>query len=117
MSDVAAAAAAMGVPEALVKRSAEARAKATGASVDEILAAWAGGAPAPTGTAAPVTEAAGEGEAGPATADAAPQPTASPDEPETQPVDAGAGRVAVAPDQQPRVAAATVASAPPVLVG
>ena len=48
MSDLAAAAAAMGVPEALVKRSAEARAKATGASVDEILAAWAGGAPAPT---------------------------------------------------------------------
>ena len=47
MSDLAAAAAAMGVPEALVKRSAEARAKATGASVDEILAAWAGGAPAP----------------------------------------------------------------------
>ena len=44
MSDLAAASAAMGVPEALVKRSAEARAKATGASVDEILAAWAGGA-------------------------------------------------------------------------
>jgi mono/diheme cytochrome c family protein len=47
MSDLAAAAAAMGVPEALVKRSAEARAKATGASVDEILAAWAGGGEAP----------------------------------------------------------------------
>ena len=51
MSDLAAAAAAMGVPEALVKRSAEARAKATGASVDEILAAWAGGAAAPAATA------------------------------------------------------------------
>ena len=51
MSDLAAAAAAMGVPETLVKRSAEARARATGASVDEILAAWAGGAPAPAAAA------------------------------------------------------------------
>lgn len=51
MSDLAAAAAAMGVPEALVKRSAEARARATGASIDEILTAWAGGAPAPAATA------------------------------------------------------------------
>ena len=50
MSDLAAASAAMGVPEVLVKRSAEARAKATGASVDEILAAWAGGAALPAGT-------------------------------------------------------------------
>ena len=37
------AAAAMGLPESLVQRSAEARAAETGASVDEILAAWAGG--------------------------------------------------------------------------
>jgi mono/diheme cytochrome c family protein len=50
MSDLAAAAAAMGVPETLVQRSAEARAKATGASVDEILAAWAGGAAVPAAT-------------------------------------------------------------------
>ncbi|HKX75522.1 MAG TPA: cytochrome c [Acidimicrobiia bacterium] len=47
MSDLSAAAAALGVPEAIVKRSAEARAKATGATVDEVLTAWAGGAPAP----------------------------------------------------------------------
>ncbi len=40
---LSAAAAALGLPEALVKRSAEARAAETGASVDEILAAWAGG--------------------------------------------------------------------------
>ena len=40
---LAAAAAAMGLPEVLVERSAEARAAETGASVDEILAAWAGG--------------------------------------------------------------------------
>ena len=74
MSDLAAAAAAMGVPEALVERSAEARAKATGASVDEILAAWAGGTPAP---AAP--SAAAQGDAPPQTPEggeelAAPQP-------------------------------------------
>jgi len=43
MSDVATAAAAMGLPEVLVQRSAEARASDTGASVDDILAAWAGG--------------------------------------------------------------------------
>lgn len=45
------AAAAMGLPEDLVQRSAEARAAETGQSVEEILAAWAGGetlaAPAP----------------------------------------------------------------------
>ena len=48
---LAAAAAALGTPEALVSRSAEARAAETGASVEEILTAWAGGAPAPTATA------------------------------------------------------------------
>ena len=49
MSDLAAAAAAMGVPEALVKRSA--RARAPGTSVDDILAAWAGGGEAPSAAA------------------------------------------------------------------
>ena len=48
---LSAAAEAMGLPETLVERSAEARAAETGASVDEILKAWAGGgeisAPAP----------------------------------------------------------------------
>lgn len=48
MSDLTAAAAKLGVSEAIVKRSAEARAKATGSSVDEVLAAWAGGATVPT---------------------------------------------------------------------
>ena len=50
MSDLAAAAANVGGPEDLVMRSARARAEATGASVDDILAAWAGGASAPTST-------------------------------------------------------------------
>ncbi len=40
---LSAAAAAMGLPETLVQRSAEARAAETGSSPDEILAAWAGG--------------------------------------------------------------------------
>ena len=61
MSDLlAAAAAALGSPEAMVKRSAEARAKASGISVDQVLAAWAGGGmveasapPAPTVEVAP----------------------------------------------------------------
>lgn len=45
------AAAAMGLPESLVQRSAEARAAETGASVDEILAAWAGGEAPPEASA------------------------------------------------------------------
>ncbi|MEX1037682.1 MAG: c-type cytochrome [Acidimicrobiia bacterium] len=51
MSDLSAAAAALGIPEALVQRSAEARAAETGASVDEILAAWAGGESGPAAAA------------------------------------------------------------------
>lgn len=42
-----AAAAALGIPETLVERSAAARAAETGGSADDILAAWAGGAPVP----------------------------------------------------------------------
>ena len=53
----AAAAAALGVPEAIVLRSAAARAADTGMSVDEVLSAWAGGelvaAPAPSPRATP----------------------------------------------------------------
>ena len=48
MSDfLAAAANSIGAPEELVQRSAEAKAQATGGSVDDILAAWAGGTSAP----------------------------------------------------------------------
>lgn len=57
MSDLlAAAAAAMSMPEAMVQRSAAARAAETGASVDDILSEWAGGAPAPV-AAKPAAEA------------------------------------------------------------
>lgn len=40
---LAAAAKAMGMPESIVRRSAESRAKAIGASVDDVLRAWAAG--------------------------------------------------------------------------
>ncbi len=49
---LASAAEKMGVPEALVKRSAEARAKAAGSNTDDVLNAWAGGESAPAAPAA-----------------------------------------------------------------
>jgi len=55
-----AAAAALGAPADLVQRSAAARAAETGASVDDILSAWTGGAPvapAPVAAEEPVSEA------------------------------------------------------------
>jgi hypothetical protein len=56
-----AAASALNVPEPLVERSAAARATANGTSVDDVLSAWAGGAPA--GPSAPAPAAAEEQEA------------------------------------------------------
>ncbi len=81
MSDLlTAVASALQAPEELIRRSAEARAAATGASVDDILAAWAGGggavpapqapaapeAPAPTPEPAPAPEPAATPESAPA---------------------------------------------------
>ena len=110
MSDLAAAAAAMGVSETLVKRSAEARARATGATVDDILAAWAGGGPAPTASPGASEEGLEPQVSSPtpepatAASEALPGPQTSDLEPQASP----------APQAAPRVA---VASAPPVLVG
>ena len=84
MSDLAGAAAALGVPEAIVKRSAEARAKESGASVDEILAAWAGGSSAPTASTPPPAPAATETPA-PADAETAPIAAAVSASPELPP--------------------------------
>ena len=53
MTDYSAAAAALEVPESLVRRSAEARAKADNVSVDELVASWAGGGSAPAPSAPP----------------------------------------------------------------
>lgn len=52
---VEAASTALGTPADLVRRSAAARAAADGTSVDDVLVAWSGGAPAPAPIAAPET--------------------------------------------------------------
>ncbi len=70
MSDLSAAAEALGVPESIVQRSAAARAAETGMTVDEVLAAWAGGGlvagspPAAADEEAPPEEPTAEPEAG-----------------------------------------------------
>jgi hypothetical protein len=56
MSDLAGAASALGIPEDLVARSAAARAAETGASVDDIITAWAGGESGPTIVASPAAD-------------------------------------------------------------
>lgn len=57
MSDLlAAAAAALGAPEHLVERAAQARADADGTSYEAVLAAWGGGVSLPAPTAAPPPE-------------------------------------------------------------
>lgn len=112
---LAAAAAAMKVPESMVKRSAEAKAKATGTSVDEILAAWAGGESAPS-TPAPAAEA----------PEPTPEPSSEPtSEPSVQAPEAETPEPAPAPDSAPTASPATPAGAtavmspatPPVLEG
>ena len=105
MSDLLAAAVdALGVPEPLVQRSAAARAAVSGVSVDDILAAWAGGRPAPEPTTA---------------AETAPTPT----EPQAPPAEEPAP---AAPEPPPLVAEVPEAPPPedtrtwyepPVLVG
>jgi len=79
-----AAASALDVPEPLVERSAAARATANGTSVDDVLSAWAGGAPA--AATAPASAATEEQEA-PAPAETAAEPAAvEAPEPEPEPV-------------------------------
>ncbi len=103
MSDLAAAAAAaLGIPESLAQRSAEARAVETGANADDILSAWAGGAPAP----APATTEA----APPSTSETTDQPV-----PETQPAPPEV-IIAAAPITVPEPAPAGPYK-PPILVG
>ena len=108
MSDLSAAAAAMGIPESLVQRSAEARAQETGSTVDEILAAWAAGESGPSD----VPEAPAESVAEPiAEVDPAPEPVV-PAEAPAEALDAAPAAVIAAP---PPIAAGPVK--PPVLVG
>ena len=106
MSDLLAAAAAkLGSPEYLIERSAEARAAADGIPVEDVLAAWAGGAPTPAEAGAasrPPAPAAAATPAAPPPATPEPATTPGP------PVDA---TEAVPP--VPATAAATYTSAPP----
>lgn len=75
MSDLTAAAAAMGIPESLVQRSAEAKAEETGSTVDEIIAAWAAGGSGPSEASVTPAEPATPTEPVTATdTDAAPEP-------------------------------------------
>jgi len=97
-----AAADALNVPETLVQRSAAARATANGTSVDDVLSAWAGGAPA-AGSA-------------PAPAPAVEEPTPTADEPTTEPAPSQAPEPepAAQPDVAPAAAAVVVEPEPQV---
>jgi len=101
MSDLAAAAAAMGIPEAMAERSARARAAATGQSYEDVLAAWAGGQ----------TVAAAPGEAAPSSEPSAEAAAEEPDTPET-PVAPPTGEAAPPAAADAGEVAAAVAPAP-----
>lgn len=112
MSDLAAAAAAVGGPEELVMRSARARAAAAGVPVEDILAAWAGGGAAPP---APAPAASAPTAAEPEAEDVASEP-----EEAAEPAPAPAA-VAVAPASTepggPVVVVDQRAGAAPILIG
>lgn len=113
MSDLSAAAEAMGLPETLVERSAEARAAETGASVEDILAQWAGGeaAPAPATTEEPAeTE-------GAATEEAAEEAPAEEEQAEPAPPTPVVETPEPTTEEAPAPAAAAGPYKPPVLVG
>ncbi len=101
-----AAAAALGLPESLVQRSAEARAADIGASVDDVLTEWSGG------EAAPVT-APSAGEEGDGVSDETPAPEATP-APASEPEPTIAVPSQPPPTPEPVAAGPYV---PPVLVG
>jgi Cytochrome C oxidase, mono-heme subunit/FixO len=113
----AAAAAALGIPEAIVTRSAAARAEETGMTVDEVLAAWAGGGDIPP-PAQPVSSPEGGGVAegdGGGSAEAA-TGEESPPSP-AAPVLPPAGGETSPPAQPPGGEMPVSSGKPPVLVG
>lgn len=121
MSDLSAAAEAMGLPEELVERSAEARAAETGASVDEILAQWAGGEAAVSSPASEASAGVAEGDGGgTVTEEEAPAEEEAPEE-EEQVEPAPPTPVIETPEPTTEEAPAPAAAAgpyrPPVLVG
>lgn len=102
MSDLLeAASAALGVPAPLISRAAAARATETGASVDEVLSAWAGGETVPAGAPA----------AAPAEAPDAEPEAAAPEE-TPAPAPAAASPAMAPPQAAPAAVAATPAPAP-----
>lgn len=117
MADVSAAADAMGLPEALVERSVEARAAASGSSVDDLLAAWAGGEAPPS----PPDDKPAEGADEPAEETA--EETAEPDvaeEPAPDREEAAPPEIVVDAPGEPAPAPAAAPAGPykpPVLVG
>lgn len=119
MSQLSAAAEALKAPESIVQRSAEARSKATGVAVEEILAAWAGGGavpsaptPVPAATSASPAPAPAAGEA--AAADV-PAPVAAPS-PITPAPSGGPAVTAITPLPQPASVTPEEAMAYPVVV-
>ena len=124
----AAAAAALGIPEAIVTRSAAARAEETGMTVDEVLAAWAGGGDIPTPAATAPAEAEGggvdEGDGGgsaeePAQAEPTPEGAPAPESPPSPATSvlAPAGGEAPAPSGKPPVLVGETDNPIAVLVG
>lgn len=102
---IAAAAAAMGIPEPLVERSAQARAGIVGASVGDILAQWAGGE-----TVAPVT-------APPAEAPPAEEAEAPAEEPAAEPAAAPPVLIETPIPSAPPEPVPAGPYKPPILVG
>ncbi len=116
----AAAAAALGIPEAIVTRSAAARAEETGMTVDEVLAAWAGGGdiPPPAATAPAEAEAAEEQPATEEESPPSPPPAVLPPSGgETPPPAPPPGEGAPAPSGKPPVLVGEADNPIAVLVG
>ena len=109
MSDITTAAESMGIPAELVSRSAAARARASGSTTEEVLAAWSGGGT--VATKAPETEEAEPAPAEEAT-DTAPPPAETREPVVQEPLEIPAAPVSPTPAPAPARPAT-----PPVLVG
>ena len=115
MSDLlAAAAAALGAPEDLVERSAQARAEADGTTYEAVLSAWGGGAPLPAPSAAPEPQAPPATTAAPAAAPAATPAAVAPD---PAPAAVAVAPAPAPPSPVPRPAAPALSKATPRLTG
>lgn len=110
MSDqLAAAAAALGAPEHLVERAAQARAEADGTTYEAVLAAWGGGASLPAPSATPEPQAPPAVTATPAVAPAV--------APEPAPAAVAVAPAPATPSPAPRPAATALSKATPRLAG